>query len=264
MEQRHRGWWWGFGARRRSPRRHASIVGLAALAVVMAAPGAAVLHGMPSPFVSQAAASSGRAMALPLYSFGPATGGSFYITIDDGTTPDERVVGLMASAHVPVTTFLVEQAIDGNVGFWQDFARAGGVIEDHTVSHPVMTQLTFAQQVAQWATPRAAYAALFGAAPALGRPPYGTYNASVVAAAAEAGLSGIVLWSASMSTSGLQTYDHGPLRAGEIVLLHWVPGLYGQLVALRQVAATLGLHPAPLPWVKPVPRAVGLAPTPTS
>ncbi len=110
--------------------------------------------------------------------------------------------------------------------------------------------------------PRATYASLFDTAPALGRPPYGAYDASVLAVGAQAGLSGMVMWSASMSSTGLRTYDNRPLRAGEIVILHWDPGLYGQLVELLRIAASLGLHPAPLPWVHSAPTAAGLAPSP--
>ena len=79
-----------------------------------------------------------------------------------------------------------------------------------------------------------------------GPPPYGAVNTTVVAAARRAGLSTVVLWSASMSQGQLTTYDNRPLRAGEIVLLHWVPGLYDSLVRLLAIAASQGLHPAPL------------------
>jgi hypothetical protein len=65
--------------------------------------------------------------------------------------------------------------------------------------------------------------------------------------AGQAGLRYVVLWSASMYNSKLTTYDHGPLRAGEIVILHWVPGLYDSLVRLLQIASARGLHPAALP-----------------
>jgi hypothetical protein len=49
-----------------------------------------------------------------------------------------------------------------------------------------------------------------------------------------------------MYNSQLTTYDGRPLRAGEIVILHWIPGLYDSVVRLLSIASALGLHPAPL------------------
>jgi hypothetical protein len=80
----------------------------------------------------------------------------------------------------------------------------------------------------------------------LGRPPYGAVNRAVQVAASEARLRDVVLWSASMYQDQLTTYDHRPLRAGEIVILHWIPGLYDSLVNLLAMASAEGLHPAPL------------------
>jgi hypothetical protein len=48
-----------------------------------------------------------------------------------------------------------------------------------------------------------------------------------------------------MYSGKLTTYDYGPLRAGEIVLLHWISGMYDSLVQLLRIAAGQGLHPAP-------------------
>ena len=49
-----------------------------------------------------------------------------------------------------------------------------------------------------------------------------------------------------MSGEDIQTWDGKPLRAGEIIILHWVPGLGGQFAALLWTIRALHLHPAPL------------------
>jgi hypothetical protein len=49
-----------------------------------------------------------------------------------------------------------------------------------------------------------------------------------------------------MYNGTLTTYDHQPLRAGEIVILHWIPGMYDSLVRLLQIASARGLHPVAL------------------
>jgi hypothetical protein len=65
----------------------------------------------------------------------------------------------------------------------------------------------------------------------------------VVAAARQAGIKYIVMWSAIFSpnangvydlSSTLQTWNGGPLSSGEIIILHCVPGLTGALETVVQ------------------------------
>jgi peptidoglycan/xylan/chitin deacetylase (PgdA/CDA1 family) len=182
----------------------------------------------------------------PVVSFGSPAGGAFYITIDDGYTPSDQVLQLMQSQHLPVTAFLTSTAAAQNLSFWRAFSAAGGDIEDHTVSHPDLTRLSQAAAESQWADASSAFRSWFGVTTTLGRPPYSAVNPSVQVAARQAGLRTLVLWSASMYNSQLTTYAGRPLRAGEIVILHWIPGLYDNVVRLLSIASTLGLHPAPL------------------
>jgi len=98
---------------------------------------------------------------------------------------------------------------------------------------------------AQWAGAAESVTAWFGTTPA--RPPYGSVNQTVQVAASQAGLRYAVLWSASLCQGAFSAYDdRKPLRAGEIVILHWIPGLYSSLVQLLNLASAQGLHPAPL------------------
>jgi peptidoglycan/xylan/chitin deacetylase (PgdA/CDA1 family) len=182
----------------------------------------------------------------PVIYFGPADRGAFYITIDDGKTPDPEVLALMQRTHVPITAFLTSDWTAPNLYYWRSFVAAGGDIEDHTVSHPDLTRLSWAADKAQWVGAAQAFRTWFRKSPTLGRPPFGNFNRNVQITAGQAGLRYIVHWSASMFNRKLNTFDHGPLRAGEIVILHWVPGVYDSLVRLLQIAAAQGLHPASL------------------
>ena len=53
-------------------------------------------------------------------------------------------------------------------------------------------------------------------------------------------------WSATAASTGIQTWNGKKLEPGEIVLLHWVPGLGQQLSKLLKVIHAQDLHPAPL------------------
>ena len=181
-----------------------------------------------------------------LYCFASPAGDAVYITIDDGWTPSAEVLAIMRRTHVPVTTFLIQKAAQQNLGYWRAFAAAGGLIADHTFSHPNLTKLPLRQATAQWAEDRAALGRWFGQTPDLGRPPYGASNRRVEVAAARGRLLALAGWSANMSGDRVHTWDGKPLRAGEIVILHWVPGLGGQFAALLAQISALHLHPAPL------------------
>jgi peptidoglycan/xylan/chitin deacetylase (PgdA/CDA1 family) len=183
---------------------------------------------------------------IPLYSFASPAGQAIYITVDDGWTPSPQVLAIMRSTHLPVTAFLIAQAARQNLPYWRAFARAGGTIGDHTVSHPDLTRLSLTQATAQWGQARQALGQWLGRDPVMGRPPYGAFDPAVQAAAYRGGLRALVGWSATADSGGIQTWDGRPLTAGEIVLLHWVPGLGHQLVRLLAVIRARHLHPMPL------------------
>ena len=182
----------------------------------------------------------------PLYSFASPAGRAVYITVDDGWTPSSQVLATMRKTHLPVTTFLIEQAAQRSLAYWRAFAEAGGTIEDHTVSHPNLTTLSLSQATFQWAHARLALGRWVGQAPLMGRPPYGAFDRTVAAAAYRAGLKALVGWSASVGSAGVQTWNGKPLEPGDIVLLHWDPGLGRQLTKLLAVIHARHLHPMPL------------------
>jgi peptidoglycan/xylan/chitin deacetylase (PgdA/CDA1 family) len=183
---------------------------------------------------------------VPLYSFASPAGRAIYITADDGWTPSQEVLAIMRQTHLPVTAFLIEQAAQRNLLYWRAFTAAGGTIGDHTVSHPNLTKLTLGQATVQWGQARRVLGRWFGNAPVLGRPPYGAFDPAVAAAAYQGGLQTLVGWSATVDRDGIKTWNGKRLEAGEIVLLHWIPGLGQQMVKLLKAIRARHLHPAPL------------------
>jgi peptidoglycan/xylan/chitin deacetylase (PgdA/CDA1 family) len=183
---------------------------------------------------------------VPFYAFASPAGRAIYITVDDGWTPSPQVLVTMQRAHLPVTAFLIARAAQRNLVYWRAFTHAGGTIGDHTVSHPDLTKLSLSQATLQWAQARVALGRWLGAAPAMGRPPDGAVDPAVAAAAYRAGLKALVGWSATVSSAGIHTWNGKRLAPGEIVLLHWVPGLGQQLTKLLAVIHARHLHPMPL------------------
>ncbi|MGH3202009.1 MAG: polysaccharide deacetylase family protein [Streptosporangiaceae bacterium] len=195
------------------------------------------------------ALSRAKVRAVPvakLYCFANPAGRAIYITIDDGWTPSAEVLALMHQTYLPITAFLIADAARENLSYWKAFVAAGGIIGDHTVSHPYLTKVTQARAKSQWGQARTALGRWLGQTPAIGRPPYGAFNRKVEVAAARAGLTALAGWSATMSGNRIQTWNGKPLVPGEIVILHWVPGLGRQLTALLAAIRALHLNPKPL------------------
>jgi peptidoglycan/xylan/chitin deacetylase (PgdA/CDA1 family) len=184
---------------------------------------------------------------LPFHYFGPSDDRRVYLTIDDGWFPNRRVLEIMRAEHIPVTTFLVVDAAKEHRRFWKAFVDAGGRIENHTVSHPYLTRMTAGHAEAEWAGAQRAFASWYGRRPTLGRPPYGALNRAVSVAAANAGLSTLLGWSAVDTTGTVQTYDDAPLTAGQIALSHWIPGVETDFESLLTAADHAHLTPSYLP-----------------
>jgi peptidoglycan/xylan/chitin deacetylase (PgdA/CDA1 family) len=186
----------------------------------------------------------GQPASVPVYYFLSPAGRHVYITIDDGWFPDPGVLALMQRTHVPLTAFLIEDAVILHLAFWRRFVALGGLVEDHTLSHPLLTTLAWPAVVNQWRGPLQAYSRWLGQHPVVGRPPYGATDAAVTRAAAAAGLRALVMWSAVMEPGGLVTWNHGPPEPGEVILLHWDPGLTLELTRLLALLARAHLVPA--------------------
>lgn len=176
--------------------------------------------------------------------FGPTDARQVYLTVDDGWFPSQRVLELMRAEHVPVTAFLIADAAQEHLDYWKAFLDAGGRIQNHTLSHPWLTKLPASEVAAQWEQTQTRFRQWFGLTPTLGRPPYGAVDPLVQHYAAEAGLSRLVMWSATANSGPLRTWNSRPLAAGEIVLSHWDPGLDQELEAALEAAHAAGLTPS--------------------
>lgn len=166
-----------------------------------------------------------------------------FITIDDGTYKDAAFLARVRRTHLPVTVFLTNAAASGDgVDYFRSLQGAGAVIEDHTLRHPYLTRIPAQARREEICGAADKDLRSFGRRAQLLRPPYGDWDASVLATAKACGLHAVVGWDAVMpERGGLQTWNgHGRLKAGDIVLLHFLPGLDGQIG--RLLASIRGQH----------------------
>ncbi|MDR3033783.1 MAG: polysaccharide deacetylase family protein [Kitasatospora sp.] len=161
---------------------------------------------------------------VPVFSEVPTSDKVVFITIDDGAEKDPKFVEMLTELKVPITMFLTKDIVKGDYGYFKPLQALGNSIQNHTVSHPVMSKLTAAQQKSQICDDQAALTEQYGTAPYLFRPPYGdgantpTLNTSVQ----ECGPRAVVLWRESMQIHDMQYQAADKkLKSGDIILAHF-------------------------------------------
>lgn len=175
--------------------------------------------------------------AAPVVSRVPTDQPVVFLTIDDGWTRDPRVIDLVKTRHLPVSVFLITSAGRSDPAYFRALMAAGATIEDHTLSHPRLARMGLASQQRQVCESADDDARTYGARPTLFRPPYGSFDTTTQQAARACGMAAVVTWTATV-TNGRLAVVGGALRAGDILLLHFRPTLYGDLqVALNAIAA---------------------------
>ncbi|MER7401901.1 polysaccharide deacetylase family protein [Streptomyces sp. NPDC000070] len=142
-----------------------------------------------------------------------------FLTYDDGAERDPRFVGLVRERRLPVSMFLTDSVVGPGYGHFARLRAVGASIQNHTLDHPALRGLPYAGQRAEICGQQHKLRSRFGIRPRLFRPPYGTYDTTTLRAAADCGITAVVLWRASLGTDGDLTYTRGEpgLRPGDIV-----------------------------------------------
>jgi peptidoglycan/xylan/chitin deacetylase (PgdA/CDA1 family) len=147
-----------------------------------------------------------------------------FITVDDGAEKDPQFITMMRDLRVPITMFLMNDAIKDDYSYFRPLQALGDSIQNHTLHHPVMTTLSEARQKAEVCGDQRILTHEYGTAPYLFRPPYGAgaHSAAVNRAVQACGPRAIVYWTETMQITGLryQTADR-KLHDGDIILAHF-------------------------------------------
>ncbi|QKW19950.1 polysaccharide deacetylase family protein [Kitasatospora sp. NA04385] len=161
---------------------------------------------------------------VPVFSDVPTSDKVVFITLDDGAEKDPEFVRMLTELKVPVTMFLTKDIVKNDYGYFKPLQALGNSIQNHTVSHPVMSKLAPAQQKAQICEDQAALTEQYGTAPYLFRPPYGdgADTPALNTAVQECGPRAVVLWRESMQIHDMQYQAADKkLKNGDIILAHF-------------------------------------------
>ncbi|MCC9687781.1 polysaccharide deacetylase family protein [Streptomyces sp. MNU103] len=142
-----------------------------------------------------------------------------FLTYDDGAERDPRFIDLVRERRLPVSMFLTDSVTGPGYGHFARLRAVGANLQNHTLDHPALPGLPLAAQRAQICGQQRKLAARFGIRPRLFRPPYGRHDTATLRAAAECGITAVVLWRVTLEPDGHLTYTHGPrhLRPGDII-----------------------------------------------
>jgi peptidoglycan/xylan/chitin deacetylase (PgdA/CDA1 family) len=169
-----------------------------------------------------------------------------FFTIDDGIVRDPAVTDFLREQHIPVTMFLLPNFLHEDPAYFEAIHALGASVQDHTVSHGDLRQLSAAAQQREICGVQGEYSLRFGARPWLFRPPGGFYNQSVPMIARRCGIRAVVTWRAAMNDGRLDVQGGGPLQRGDIILMHFRPDLRQNLEVALYAARAAGLQPAAL------------------
>lgn len=176
-----------------------------------------------------------------------------FLGIDDGLVRDPAVLDYLAANDIPFTSFLQANLLDADPAFWARHRAIGGAIQSHTLTHPNLTKLGADQVREQVCGSADAIARSTGVRPILFRPPYGAYNATVQAIAAECGYVALVLWKGA-TNDGRVDLQEKVLKPGDILLMHWRPDLLVNLQNVVALARSQGFRIAKLEsYLAPIP-----------
>lgn len=165
-----------------------------------------------------------------------------FITIDDGFWRTPEALAEVKRLGWPISSFVLPRPLAQGVPYFKAF---GSTVEfgNHTYSHTNLKRRSLTFQKKEICRGASAVEKLVGARPVLFRPPFGSWDKNTVEAARSCGMTKLVLWRVVVSGEKVSTWG-GPIRRGDIIILHYRPSLSSSLVVLEAALQKQGLRPA--------------------
>ena len=172
------------------------------------------------------------AVSLQVVSAGSRDQPVVALTFDDGTDPanTRAIFAILQSSGVAATFFPFGNAMRADPSFWPQVVAAGYPIGNHSMTHPVLTDLSDAHLRSEINDATVVITQLSGRPPiSFMRPPYGAWDQRVAAAAVAGGYSWLLLWDvdprdwAGPSAETIVDRVVGAARDGSVILLHTFP-----------------------------------------
>ncbi len=143
-----------------------------------------------------------------------------------GNDDTEQLIEILAEYEVPATFFVVGSWVDKYPESVKQLSDAGHQVQNHSNTHPYMTQLSTEQMKNELESCNQKIEAITGKCPTLFRPPYGDYDNAVVDATAEMNMFPIqwdvdsLDWKDNATPDSICQRVTSKVKNGSIVLFH--------------------------------------------
>lgn len=160
---------------------------------------------------------------------GPTIRPRIALTFDDNYQPSRALatIDVLERYQVPATMFVIGSAVTAYPSITRAIADGGFEVGDHSQSHAALTGLSRSSLLREVGAGTAAFNRATGRRTVpLMRPPYGSTNGTVAAAAGEKGFLYVVLWDVDtndwrgLSASTIRDHVLSHAHNGAIVLMH--------------------------------------------
>ncbi|MCG8966522.1 MULTISPECIES: polysaccharide deacetylase family protein [Streptomyces] len=158
----------------------------------------------------------------PVFTTVPTEERVLFLTIDDGAEKDPAFLRMMSELKIPYTVFLTDDEIKDDYGYFEEMQARGVTLNSHTLSHPYLPGLSYAQQEYEICGMQEVIEKRYGKRPALFRPPFGNYNRDTLRAAKSCGIKYAPIWNEEVYVDHWEYREWDQdLHPGDIVLTHF-------------------------------------------
>ncbi|WP_122615794.1 polysaccharide deacetylase family protein [Streptomyces sp. Tu 4128] len=158
----------------------------------------------------------------PVFTTIPTKEKIVFLTIDDGAEKDRAFLRMMSELKIPYTVFLTDKEIRDDYGYFKKMQARGVTLNNHTLSHPYLPGLSYAEQKREICGMQEVMEKRYGKRPVLFRPPFGNYNRDTLRAAKYCGIEYAPIWSEEVFVDHWEYREWDrDLHPGDIVLTHF-------------------------------------------
>ncbi|WP_274561406.1 polysaccharide deacetylase family protein [Streptomyces spiramyceticus] len=158
----------------------------------------------------------------PVFTTVPVKERVVFLTMDDGAEKDPKLLRMMTELGIPYSAFLSDYLVREDYGYFKKMQDQGVSLQNHTLNHPYLPSLSYAEQQHEICGQQALIEKHFGKRPPLFRPPYGSYNGETLRAAKSCGIKAVPLWAAEAFPDRMEWREWDrDLHPGDIILTHF-------------------------------------------
>jgi peptidoglycan/xylan/chitin deacetylase (PgdA/CDA1 family) len=117
-----------------------------------------------------------------------------FLTYDEGVEDNPGFAEMVRELRLPVSVFLTESSLGPGYAGVERLRAAGAVIQNRTLDHAPLRGRSYDEQRAEICGQRDRLKSLLGSHPRLLRPPHGRFDRTTLRAAADCGVTALILW----------------------------------------------------------------------